>query len=117
MISASLWQISGNNQWNAFAEATVEVLSESTNVAIKPEEVKMNLDYSGAADVYKYRWGWTWPVFGLSLQETGQIDQIILPETYLEYVSPPNQLPFVSFDGSGYYSFTEPFLEGWHSDR
>jgi hypothetical protein len=117
IISASLWQISNNNQWFTFTESTGQVLATSSTIEIEPNMVRMQLDSAEVGDVYKYRWEWTWPVLGLSLQETGQIEKIILPETYLEYVNPPNQLPFISFDGSGTYFFSEKFLTSWYSDR
>jgi hypothetical protein len=117
IISASLWQMSNNTQWAIFTSSTSAVLSNSSQVQLEPIEVRTHLNGLGAADAYKYRWPWAWPVLGVSLQETGTIDRIIAPESDEEYVQPPNLLPFVVFDGRGLIVFSDDFIEAWNTDK
>ena len=48
-------------------------------------------------------------MFGLSQQKNGEIEKLILPEHFAEFVDPPNQLPFVTFGEKSYFYFNKEF--------
>lgn len=109
IISASLWQISNNIQWSIFSNATAEVLKNSSSLIIDPVEVQKKLISAGHENAYKYRWGWAWPVFGMSLQAEGKVEKLFKPEGFGDYFTPPSMVPFVGFDGRGIYTFDANF--------
>ncbi|WP_312838131.1 hypothetical protein [Pantoea piersonii] len=99
VISASLWQISNNLQWSIFVNATSQILKNSSESEIEPLEVRKLLATAGNEDVYKYRWGWAWPVFGMSLQKGWEVEKIYKPEGYDMYFNPPKRIPFIPMSG------------------
>lgn len=99
IISASLWQISNNIQWSIFSNAAAEVLKNSSTLIVDPVEVKRKLISEDHENAYKYRWGWAWPVFGMSLQDSGQVENLFRPEGYGEYFNPPKRIPFIMMSG------------------
>ena len=112
IVSASLWQLSNSIQWSIFSNATVEVHKNSSSLIIDPVEVHEKLISLGHEDVYKYRWGWAWPVFGMSLQDSGEVEKLFRPEGYENYFKPPKHLPFIMMsgreigsEGAGFYTF------------
>ena len=76
---------------------------------IDPIEVHKNLITLNREGAYKYRWGWAWPVFGMSLQAEGRIEKLFRPEGFENYFTPPSSVPFVVFDGHGVYTFDDNF--------
>lgn len=105
MVSASMWQISNNIQWSIFKNAAIQELNSQTDTLIDPVRVKDRLALYEQEIVYKYRWDWTWPVFGMSLQNDGRVERLFRPEGYDEYFKPPAMVPFVRFDGEGFFDF------------
>lgn len=105
IISASFWQISNNIQWSIFTKATTSVLNNSSPIIIDPINVQKKLFSEGHENAYKYRWGWAWPVYGMSMQKDGKVEKLFRPEGFGDYFDPPNIVPFVSFDGRGLYKF------------
>ncbi|MCX7207254.1 MAG: hypothetical protein NT086_14965 [Proteobacteria bacterium] len=105
LISASIWQISSNIQWAAFKNAAATQLQASEKPLLLPESVRDQLISENKEYAYKYRWGWAWPVFGVSLQENGQIDRLYRPEGPQENFKPPTLLPFVDFSNKGIFEF------------
>ncbi len=99
IISASLWQISNNIQWSIFCNATTEVLRNSSSLIIDPIEVNKKLISVGHENTFKYRWGWAWPVFGMSLQDSGEVEKLFRPDGYGEYFNPPKHIPFIMMSG------------------
>lgn len=99
IISASLWQISNNLQWSIFKNATSQVLQNYSVSIIDPIEVHNKLVAEGNGDVYKYRWGWAWPVFGMSLQKEWVVEKLYKPEGFEVYFNPPSRIPFIPMSG------------------
>lgn len=105
IISASLWQISNNLQWSIFKNATSQVLQNSSVSIIDPIEVHNKLVAEGNGDVYKYRWGWAWPVFGMSLQKEWVVEKLYKPEGFEMYFNPPRSIPFIKMTDNSLFVF------------
>ncbi|RDL16859.1 hypothetical protein [Pseudomonas jessenii] len=114
LLSASMWQISNSLQWLDFKVAAFNELNTSSGPIVQPELVREKLQSEGRDYLYKYRWDWTWPVFGMSLQADGRVVKMYKPEGFEAYFNPPEKIPFlrrsVAGDGSvrkEFYSFDE----------
>jgi hypothetical protein len=99
IISASSWQISNNIQWTQFSKTTSQILQNSSSSIIDPNEVRIKLAAENNENAYKYRWGWTWPVLGMSLQNEWLVNKIYKPDGYEEYFNPPKRIPFIPMSG------------------
>lgn len=98
-MSASLWQISNNLQWRQFMVASAHVLESDLGPFLNPSLVKTKLESESRGYAYKYRWGWAWPVFGMSIQNNGEVLKLFAPEIFAEVFLPPRKLPFVPMSG------------------
>ncbi|QDD01781.1 hypothetical protein FIT69_04240 [Candidatus Methylopumilus planktonicus] len=112
LISSSLWQIGNNINWKNFQSYTYRTLIESKNFLVDPSEVQKNLSLHNMEYLYKYRCNWSWPVYGLAIQDEKNIKKLFLPQdgfqdwfavstTHPSYV----KLPFVTFYNGSFFNF------------
>jgi hypothetical protein len=99
IISTSLWQISNNLQWSTFANTSAYVLRSASVSILDPIEVRKELARRGHENAYKYQWSWAWPVFGMSLQDSGEVERLFKPDGYEKYFNPPKYIPFIPMSG------------------
>lgn len=99
IISASFWQISNNIQWSIFASNASQVLQSASTSIVDPIEVHRRLASLGYENIYKYNWNWAWPVLGMSLQNSGEVERLFKPDGYEEYFNPPKNIPFIPMSG------------------
>lgn len=99
VISASLWQISNNIQWSIFAKTTSQVLRSATVLIVDPIEVHKKMVLFEQQNTFKYSSGWTWPVLGMSLQDSGVVERLFSTDGWDIYFNPPARIPFIPMSG------------------
>ena len=112
LFSASLWQIANNINWTNFQMVTSQALLNSKNFLVDPSEVKILLIQNNLEYLYKYRCNWSWPVYGLTLQHSRNVEKLFLPQDgFIDWfdISDKDQnyvtLPFVKFKTDGFFIF------------
>lgn len=99
IISASLWQMSNNIQWSVFADTTSQVLRSATVLIVDPIEVHKKMIFFEQQNTFKYSSGWTWPVLGMSLQDSGVVERLFRTDGWDVYFNPPARIPFIPMSG------------------
>ena len=112
LFSASLWQIGNNINWTNFQMVTSQALVNSKNFLVDPSEVKILLIQNNLEYLYKYSCNWSWPVYGLTLQHSRNVEKLFLPQDgFIDWfdISDKDQgyvtLPFVKFKTDGFFIF------------
>lgn len=100
LIASSFWQISNNFQWEEFSNVTKSTLLNAKSSLVDPMDVQESLRQKNKVALYQYGSGWTWPVLGMSLQNSKRIVRMYKPEAaYMAYFDPPRKIPFVPMKG------------------
>ncbi|MVX62874.1 hypothetical protein GKZ28_04045 [Clostridium chromiireducens] len=115
LLVQSIWQIGNNYQWNKLESNVKQQISSSNKALLKPEEI--GLKNSGLAS-NQYQWPWTGPVFSIALQDSLQVNSIILPYEcneepyfYVNLKTKKLTIPFIEISNSSYN--TDKFFENY----
>lgn len=112
LLAATIWQISNDDNWRAFKQASIRGLAYAETVVVSPDRVRLALESVGQGFLYKYRWSWTWPAYGLSLHDSREVLRIYSPEGFGDYFSLPKadgdgvRIPFAQLPQRGFFDFT-----------